>query len=358
MAVKEKIYIIGAGLSGMIAGINLAKENYEITILEAESGIGGSDNYHPSLHITPIEKEKVWKYIGIDLEDCFTPVDILPLYVEDRLIPMKPTYYSGVERGKRPTSIDSRLYKIACDHGVKFMFGSRIDKINDMPPGTIIATGLAPEMYEHLNLPYRDAPAMHTWRESAVRNNYALSIFSQYASEYFYAAEFNKILYCMLPVKDGSKIEMLKYFLPDLSRLEKIDIPFEEWKFASFRIPMGGVENLRLFHGDKILAGTISGMMDPFLLFGIHGAIISGKIAAMAVADKEKAKAEFDRVNRYFRASLRIKKLYDMVPLKPRIAALNVMASVPLLFSPLIKMMCRGVPGYEGPPYLYRGLID
>ena len=64
---KSKV-VVGAGLAGMVAAINLAKAGYEVTVLEAEARIGGSPQLHPSLHITPIDKKKVWAYIGIELD--------------------------------------------------------------------------------------------------------------------------------------------------------------------------------------------------------------------------------------------------------------------------------------------------
>jgi hypothetical protein len=50
---------------------------------------------------------------------------------------------------------------------------------------------------------------------------------------------------------------------------------------------------------DKIVAGSLAGCMEPFMFFGLHGALVSGKIAAAAVTDKEKAYAEFLKCNRF-----------------------------------------------------------
>jgi len=50
-----------------------------------------------------------------------------------------------------------------------------------------------------------------------------------------------------------------------------------------------------------ILCGTISGFMDPFAWFGIHGGLLSGKVAALAVYDPQTAQSEFDRFNKNFK---------------------------------------------------------
>ena len=58
MLKKKSITIAGAGLSWMISAINLAREDYDVTIIEAEKQIWGTELYHPSIHITPINKKR------------------------------------------------------------------------------------------------------------------------------------------------------------------------------------------------------------------------------------------------------------------------------------------------------------
>ena len=66
-----------------------------------------------------------------------------------------------------------------------------------------------------------------------------------------------------------------------------------------------------------ILAGTMSGLIDPFFLNGISGALISGRIAAMAVEDREHAQKEFNRFIKNFYIKWKLKKMYQFLPLKP-----------------------------------------
>ncbi len=356
MAKSKKITIVGAGLSGMIAAINLAREDYEVTILEAESRVGGSPALHPSLHITPIDKEKVWRYIGVNLDECFITLKKFPIYVGESLQDIYPQYFFGVERGPRASSLDSRLYELAVEEGVTFKFGERVDRIDELPPKTIIATGLDHQMFETLELPYRDVPSLHVYKD-ADRDHYGLGIFSEYASEYFYGGAFNDLLYCMLPLDNPPNPANLARLIDDLKRFERIDAPQDEWRPVTFRVPLGGPANLKLFHRDKILAGTIAGMMDPFFLFGIHGAIISGKVAAMTVMDRERGLEEFNRVNRYFLRTYRAKQAFEMVPMKVRLSLLNSMANFPYLFAPAIQMISRGIPGHDDTEYFYRSFV-
>jgi flavin-dependent dehydrogenase len=356
MPEKQRKVVVGAGLAGMVAAINLAKAGYEVTVLEAEARIGGSKQLHPSLHITPINKKKVWEYIGIDLDDCFVAPKKFRMYLGDLGLDIFPDDMSTVERGPRPSSVDTRLHELAVEAGVSFEFGHRVDRLEDLPPDTIIATGLDPRMFENLGLPYRDIPSRHVFKSSEL-DCYGLGIYSEYASEYFYAAALNQLFYGMLPLEDPSNLNHLASLVRDLKAWEEIDIPEPEWRPVVFRVPLGGPANLRLFHQDKILAGTIAGMMDPFFLFGIHGALVSGRIAALTVMDKGKGQAEFARVNRYFTQTFRAKQVYELLPVKAKLALFKAMARAPYLFSPVIPLISRGIPGHDETDYFYRSFV-
>ncbi len=356
MGESEAKVVVGAGLAGMVAAINLAKAGYEVTLLEAEDRIGGSKQLHPSLHITPIDKQKVWDYIGIELDECFVAPRAFRMYLGNLGLSIFPDDMSIVERGPRPSSVDARLHELAVEAGVSFEFGRRVDDVRELPPDTIIATGLDPRMFENLGLPYRDIPSRHVFKPTEM-DSYGLGIFSEYASEYFYAAALNRLFYGMLPLEDPPKLDYLNDLVRDLKEWEEIDIPAVEWRSVVFRVPLGGPANLRLFYEDKILAGTIAGMMDPFFLFGIHGALVSGRIAALTVMDKEKGRAEFNRVNRYFTQTFRAKQMYELLPVKAKLAMFKAMAKVPFLFSPVIPLISRGIPGHEETDYFYRSFV-
>ena len=106
-----KIHIVGAGLSGMVAAINLAREGYEVMILEGHTGIGGLKNVHPSAHTTPIDVTAASKYTGIDLSPCFKPVLNFQMGVRKDLYTCGTDTLYCVERSNRPTSIDTYLYQ-------------------------------------------------------------------------------------------------------------------------------------------------------------------------------------------------------------------------------------------------------
>ena len=47
--------VVGAGLGGLVAAVNLAREGRDVVVLERESRIGGSPLYHPSPEGTPLD---------------------------------------------------------------------------------------------------------------------------------------------------------------------------------------------------------------------------------------------------------------------------------------------------------------
>ncbi|WP_028314600.1 FAD-dependent oxidoreductase [Desulfatibacillum aliphaticivorans] len=71
----KDVSIYGAGLAGLVAAINLAREGLNVTVYEREDEIGGSKDLHPSVHSTPMQPKETWDYIGVDLSSHFVKTD-------------------------------------------------------------------------------------------------------------------------------------------------------------------------------------------------------------------------------------------------------------------------------------------
>lgn len=343
-----KITIVGAGLSGMIAGTLLARKGHEVVILEAGKTLGGLRLFHPSTHVTPVDESFLWNYIGMDLTPCFPPVREGRYYIRGRGYRMNTMPLRVVERGPRKTSLDTHLYNEALRAGVKFEFGHLVKDFKDLPPKTIVATGLNPEGFEGMDVPHLIVQGYYLVRETddPSWDKIALAWFNDYSVDYGYAAAVNGIQYFLLFSSTGMSGENLKEFQRDLEETEGVRL--DGFRLLEGCIPMARLFNPRLFAGDTILAGTLSGMMDPALFYGIHGAVVSGKIAAQAVDDPEGALREFRKFSRWFAFTLFQRRLGLTVFLPLRFVFMKMMVTVPWLFLPSFWMGGKGVPGYPG----------
>ena len=348
-----KIHIVGAGLSGMVAAIHLAREGDEVVVLEGHPGIGGMKQVHPSAHTTPIDTAAVSRYLGIDISGCFKPIQDFRLGVLKRLYTCEGRTLNCVERGDRPTSIDSYLYQECLRHNVTFHFNTEIADPFGLPPNTILATGLHPEMFHALDLPYEKVYAFWMCAErssgmfetlKAQFEQLLVTYMDDYTNDYFYVTAMNDLWYALLFSREPLYQANLKTCLKQVE--DRLGVALDSWMFRIGYVSTKSTDNLRLFVGDKILTGSLAGVMDPFFLFGIHGALVSGKIAAMAVRDQEAALKEFRRVNRFFLPTLIQRRIYERLPLKNQL--INILLSrFPALACQLSRLTAMGVPGHN-----------
>ena len=295
----KHIRIIGAGLSGMVAGISLAREGFRVTIYDAQKKIGGSPLLHPSVHTTPAQLPELCAYTGIDFTGAFVPCDPYPVFYNKTRRLTFPPYVKYnraycIERGPRPSSIDTILYNIAVKERVRFEFGRKAD-FPALGPGTIVATGLDAAGYGAFGIPRRFVYGAWSARVIDDRRATGNIYMGPFSTDYGYTAQVNGLDYNLLfsrrPLKDGD----LAAYRATLKKIGIADYP-DPWCRVTMAVPAA----VRLFAGDVILAGTLSGMIEPFWGYGIVGAIISGKLAAGAVMDRSAAEREFEQFNRGF----------------------------------------------------------
>ena len=90
--------------------------------------------------------------------------------------------------------------------------------------------------------------------------------------------------------------------------------------------------------------------MDPFALFGVHGSLVTGKIAAMALSDKAAAYELFQKFTRYYNRNLFLRRMFDATP----VAVKKRIMGPQLKFSqdnaeqmmPLMNYFFKALPGY------------
>ena len=295
MAEKKEIIVVGAGPAGLVAAINLNREGFKVILREREDSVGGEPGWHPSVHTTPADIPALYEYIGIDCSEAFVDTsDNIRMVMNGQDLGKVDTKAAGQtlynsERGHRPSSLDSVLFRIAEKEGVNFEFNKEFAKeeFDTAPDGTIIATGLTPGMYDYLGIPYSWFKGY--WAYTEIEADFVSgSIYTGgFSNEYGYAAAMNGIWYALLFARKAVSKDQLADFKALLE--EKEERSFGEWRRFQGQTPKGP----KLFHNNLILTGTMAGFVEPAFGFGITGALVSGKISAMAVTEPEKAEKAF-----------------------------------------------------------------
>lgn len=339
----EKIHILGAGLSGMVAAINLARQGREVLVIEGGKGLGGMGGLHPSVHSTPVDPAWMSEQVGVDLRPAFHPLKNFLAGMGPRVYRLDPGPIHAVERGARKGSIDVLLYDQAREAGVQFEFGTYLKDLREIPKGSIIATGLQPEMYDYFDIPCEVTRGYASIGKSD-REPWCGSIFSSYTDDYFYTNCANSLSYSLLFGRSKVPVGALEECRKDVKKKFEMDI--DKWEFFTGRVPTGSARNPRLFHDGYILAGTLSGAMDPGALFGIHGAILSGKVAAEAVEDSDRAMREFKRLTRYYRIGYYMRAIFSRLP-RGEFDMFEFNMKHPVLSFPMMALASLSIPGYR-----------
>jgi flavin-dependent dehydrogenase len=315
--------VVGAGLAGLVAAINLRRDGHEVLVLEKESKVGGSPLFHPSPEGTPVDWKALERYIDLDLSPERVGPGVAPFktgraIVYGEVIPLDMAAISSymIERGPRSTSLDNHLFSLAVEEGVKFEFGHKIwsnDDLAKLPPDTIIATGLNFEGFDATRVPYKTSFHFVARQTIPFTDDNHVSVYhGRFTRDYAYTSSINGIQMAHVFQRDPIGKDTLKAFEEQVFISEGIE--FKSWEHFTFPVPAANIHNPRLFAGDKILAGTLAGCMDSYMFFGMLGALVSGKIAATAVRDKAVALSEFDLATSSFAGAYMLKKLTGPVP--------------------------------------------
>lgn len=349
-----EITVVGAGLSGLTAAINLAKRGHDVKVLEREERIGGSPLYHPSGQGSPVRLKEMNEYLGFDISPGVAPIRDMMEIAGRKPRVIDPSLILGTffERGPRSTSLDSHLYRLAVEAGVEVEFGHAISSQEEMaklPPNTIVATGLHFEGFDALRVPYLTSFHFAYKGTCDPDLNYVHMFHGTYTSDYGYASAFRGIRYVHLfnrrrPISLADR----ERFAAEIAEFDGFEVP--SWSEFTFPVPAASIRTPRIFVGNKILAGTLAGAMDPVAFFGLHGALVSGRIAALAVEDKERAWQEFRKCTTVFPGAYLGSRLKELQPLPLTVFAFR-MAFVGFERNRLVqRVLVEGMPGYRNLP--------
>ncbi len=343
---KEKITVVGAGLAGLVAAINLLREGFEVDVWDGARKLGQLEAFHPSIHATPIDPARVSAYIGVDVSGCFTRVETFRIVVKNRRYALNPQSYHLVERGGRKTSIDTHLYETAKEMGARFHFDHYIRNLKDVPERAVVATGFNKEGMEALGIAYEEGTGAYARKklDDPALNHALIGWAGDYTPDYGYLSVANGLMFFLVFTRHAMTdrdVDACKRHLEETEGLV-----FDNWDTHKGYIPLLDRNSLRLFKGSRVLTGTISGMIDPAGMFGIHGALMAGKIAALVFTDTEKALDDFRTFTRNYQRVRVLSGAMRKIPM--RLALTQLMFRFPWVMSPVLGLLDDGIPGYEG----------
>ncbi|MBN2027354.1 MAG: FAD-dependent oxidoreductase [Actinobacteria bacterium] len=344
-----EVTIVGAGLSGLTAAINLARRGHDVVVLEREERIGGSPLYHPSGQGSPLKLDALQSYLGFEITPGIEPIRDMTEIAGGKALPIDPSLINSYffERGPRSTSLDTYLYEVAKEAGVEFRFNNPVMSQEDMaqlPPNTIVATGLHFEGFDALRVPYLTSYHFTYKGTCDPELNYVHMFHDTYTSDYGYTSAFRGIRYVHLfnrrePISFSSRDR----FAEHVERFDAFEVP--EWNQFTFPVPAATIRTPRIFVGSKILAGTLAGAMDPVAFFGLNGALVSGKIAAIAVEDKERGWREFQKCVSVFPTAYTLSRLKELQPLPLSVLGFRLAFMNFDRLKLVQRIMVEGVPG-------------
>jgi hypothetical protein len=350
----SEVIVVGAGLAGMTAAIHCARAGHDVRVLERYDRIGGIPDIHPSVDVTPMRPERLGPWLGIELKPPYViPMEFCRIHSYGRKhdVPAADFHMYNVERGGRSTSIETYLYGLARDAGVKFEFGWWLKSQADaagLPPDTILATGLEMEAFEALHLPYQPVYG-YTFNGHYDGPAVMVGWFDTYTRDYNYMASANGVCFGLGFDRRPVGPELQERWRRQLSEDEGVDIT--NWHIHEGVVATRSIRNPRLFSGNKILAGTLGGMQDPFFLYGVHSSLVSGKIAGIAIDDKAAAYDLFLRMSSGIKLSWIVRQLFNLQPHRMKDltlnASFNTLERFPKPLQPLAEMVLRTVPGFQ-----------
>ena len=274
-----EIKILGAGISGLTASINLAKGGFDVTVFEKSSSVGsrfhndfqGLENWSDETDALEILKNlslktnfwnKGFKKASIytDLQKEFIAKDA------DNLFYL-------VQRGPED-SLDENLKNQALDAGVKIKFNSRMAR----EECDIIATGVSGRK----PVGVVKGIVFDTDSEDSIililNDKFAFKGYS-----YLLVADGKATLACVV-IKDLSKANLcFKNSFQAFSKLKKFDIKNMR-SFAGYGTFAMNESNKQ---NQKLYVGEAAGFQDLFLGFGMKYALLSGYAAAKSIMEEK-----------------------------------------------------------------------
>jgi len=290
----EEVNILGAGVSGLSAAINLAKVGYEVKVFDAkkESGMRFGGDLQ-GLENWTTENDVINDIKSMNIKANFDYNGFKKIFISDGKILEevnfeRPVFYL-VKRGVMEDSLDQALKHQAQDMGVKIFFNEK-----ENHSVKIVATG--PRRVNAIDSGFvfeteMDDIAVGLINQQAAYKGYSyLLINNGYGC--FCTVLFDKMSWVNVCLK---KTEAIFKNLLDL-KVKK-------------RKKVGGIWNFsltpKLVENEKLFVGEAAGIQDVLWGFGIRHAITSGFLAAKSVSENlDYEKAFLERYRNQLKAGI------------------------------------------------------
>ena len=274
----KRVKILGAGLSGMTAAINLAKEGYDVKIFEKSSDCGKRFNGDfQGFENNPNHRDALedLKSMNIKINFYYEPFYKSKIYTPNlrnaEMSNKKPIFYL-VRRGSAKDCLDMALKRQAMKLGVDIEFNKRVseDKVD------IIATG--PKRVSILASGITFKTRMKKYSINMIDDSIAPKGYA-----YLLIHKGRGTLATVL-VKDAKNIETylertIKTF-QSISSFDMRDVRHFSG-YGNFFFPKKYEKN------GKLLVGESAGLQDFLAGFGMRYAITSGYLAARSIIEKK-----------------------------------------------------------------------
>ena len=283
---KKKIKILGAGISGLVAAITLARNCFEVEVFEKRPRIGSffkRDVHSLRNYYYDYDVLKKYRSLGIKISHTY------PIFRELRFSPSlkkveiysknKPLFYNFIRGYDNEKSFDIELYKTAKKLGVKFHF----KKVLNPAKADIVATGFRSIKGVAYGRHYDNIRGIAPHSLYIFLNN-------RYSpTGYSYVVPFyNEASIVITSTKKQSKKKLKKRFnnliennsvIKEFLRGSKLKN--EIFGYAFYDFPKTAIKK------GKLYVGEVTGFLDAATGFGTHYAILSGYLAAKAIIENK-----------------------------------------------------------------------
>lgn len=290
----NNIKILGAGISGLTAAINLAKKGYKVDVYEKNKDVGM--RFHGDLQALENWSEKKnileeLKEMNVEINfDCdpFSKTTFTNGSKDKEISSKKPLFYL-VKRGSSFGTFDHGLKEQALKLGVNIYFEKTLssDEVDIVATGSIFKEVPAVARGIIFKTDFRDTVVMACNNELAFEGYSYLLITKGYG--------------CMCTVVFGESDKVTECFEKTKKFfVEKFNLDIQSSK------NVGGVGSFSLkntFKKDNVLyVGEAAGLQDFLWGFGMRYAVASGYLAAQSIINNEDYEK---KAKEYFRNKLK-----------------------------------------------------